>query len=63
MSNPLSPPVKNYSIVIDNTTVTAFGVRKNVTTDIDDGEYTIMVIANNDIGPSIESMPLDIGKV
>ena len=71
MPNPLSPPVVNYSIiiniydvsgVIDTKTVTALDVRENVAIDIGSGNYTVTVIANNDIGPSSESMPLDIGK-
>ena len=61
--NPLSPPVSGYTIIINGDTITTVdGTSANIDVAIGNGEYTVMVVANNDIGPSYGNPFLHIGK-
>ena len=60
---PLSPPVSNYTITVNgNTTITVADTSVDITVAIGNGEYTVMVVANNDVGPSTGNPSANIGK-
>ena len=60
---PLSPPVSNYTITVNgNTTITVTDTSVDITVAIGNGEYTVMVVANNDVGPSTGNPSANIGK-
>ena len=64
LSNPLSPPVSNYSIMVNGDTVTTVNdTSADIDVAIGNGEYTVMVVANNDVGPSTGNPSIDIGML
>ena len=61
--NPLSPPVSGYTIIINGDTITTVNdMSADTDVAIGNGEYTVMVVANNDVGPSYGNPFLHIGK-
>ena len=63
-SSPLSPPVSSYTIIVNGDTVTTVNdTSADVDVAIGNGEYTVMVVANNDVGPSTGNPSVDIGML
>ena len=60
----LSPPVSDYSITVNEVTITTVNdTSANITVAIGNGQYTVMVAANNDVGSSSGNPSVDIGNV
>ena len=64
LSDLLSPPVSNYTITVNGGTITTVAdTSADIDVAIGNGEYTVMVAANNDVGPSTGNPSVDIGNV